>query len=94
MKRKLAERLISNVLATYCGGKSPSEVDEINKAWSTIKKGTYQVRTKGDGDFEYFIVPPMEDEHTHNYDPSNVTEAHECARELGGWVVKIIEERL
>jgi hypothetical protein len=95
MKRNKAIKIIHNALIGYvedCAGENSPEAQQIEKAWDTLNKGIYQVRIKGDGEFEYFIVPPMEDEH--NYDPENLKEASECAKERGGWVVKIIEERL
>ena len=97
MKRNKATQIIHNALVGYvedCAGANTPEARQIERAWDTLNKGTYQVRTKGDGEFEYFIVPPMEDEYTHNYDPNNLLEAQECAKEHKGWVVKIIEERM
>lgn len=95
MKRNKATQIIHNALVGYvedCAGANSSEARQIEKAWDTLNKGTYQVRIKGDGEFEYFIIPPIDDEY--GYDQNDLLEAQRCAKEHKGWVVKIIEERL
>jgi hypothetical protein len=50
----------------------------------------YEVRTKAD-DGDYFVEPAMEGGEE-NYNPNNLKSAKRHAREVGGWVVEIIEK--
>jgi hypothetical protein len=53
----------------------------------------YEVRTKGDGEFDY-LVEPYEDAFEILYDPQSLASAELYAAECGGYVVKITEETL
>jgi hypothetical protein len=52
------------------------------------KSWRYEVRTKGDGDYEYFIQAPEEDG-VQTYNPHHKSSAIAYARAIGGWVVKL-----
>ena len=54
-------------------------------------KRYYEVRTKGDDSAEFFVEPPMEGGEE-NYNPSNLKSAKRHARDVGGWVVEVIEK--
>lgn len=51
----------------------------------------YQVRTEGDGEFDYLIIPP-EENHEKNYNPLSEESAKEFAKAVNGYVVKVTEE--
>lgn len=53
----------------------------------------FEVRTKGDGDFEYFVAPAVEDDEE-NYDPQNKESAKAHAKEVKGYVVEVTEKRV
>ena len=55
-----------------------------------IKK-FYEVRTKGDGEVEYYEEPAIEGGEE-NYSPNNLKSAKRHAKEVGGWVVEITEK--
>ena len=67
-----------------------------NQALSRQKMQTrYEVRTKGDGEWDYFIHPSdPEADNEANYDESNLAEARRYAHELNGWVVEISENKV
>jgi hypothetical protein len=54
----------------------------------------YEVRTKGDGDFIYFVEDEYESGEygEFNYSKKNKRSATKHAKKVGGWVVKITEE--
>jgi hypothetical protein len=52
----------------------------------------YQVRIKGDGEFDYFVCNP--DEQESSYDNKKLFSARAYAKSVNGWVVKIIEEKI
>ena len=56
-----------------------------------MKKNTwrYEVRTKGDGEFEYYVEANTE--HEFKYDDRNLRSSRAYAKKVDGWVVKIIE---
>ena len=60
-----------------------------------MKKKTwrYEVRTKGDCEFDYFIHFAVSEQDI-NYDDRNIRSSRRYANKIGGWVVKITEEIL
>lgn len=97
MKKHVALEVIRTALASYienCSGEKTPETREIEKAWKVINKDDhyFQVRTKGDGEMEYFIMQPEDDEF--NYDPKDEKSAKKYANKIRGWVVRISEEKI
>lgn len=61
----------------------------------TLTKTYYEVRTKGDGEFEWFSVPPQASEFGEvHYYRNNLASAQLYAREIGGFVVEITEKTM
>jgi hypothetical protein len=55
-----------------------------------LVKTYYEVRTKGDGEFDWFrMEPEMDNEHF--YDPQNRESAKAYAKVVGGFVVEVKE---
>jgi hypothetical protein len=55
----------------------------------------YEVRTKGDGEFDFFIHPSdPEAENEANFDETNLAEARRYAHALDGWVIEISENKV
>lgn len=55
----------------------------------------YEVRTKGDGEFDHFIHPSdPEAENEAHFDETNLAEARRYAKALEGWVVEISENKV
>lgn len=49
----------------------------------------YEVRTQGDGEYDYFIEPPSDGEREDSYDAYSKTSAVRWAKKVGGWVVEV-----
>lgn len=55
-----------------------------------MNKTRYEVRTKGDGEFNYFVAPSEENGEA-IYNPQDRNEAYNYAVSVNGWVVEITE---
>jgi hypothetical protein len=60
---------------------------------SLSKSIRYEVRIPGDGEFDYFVESPG-DEQEFIYDPTNVLDCKRHAKLVNGWVVKVTEEKI
>lgn len=62
---------------------------------ATLTKTYYEVRTKGDGEFDWFNVPPQASEFGEvRYDNQSPASAQGYAMTIGGFVVKVTETTL
>lgn len=60
-----------------------------------LSKTYYEVRTKGDGEFDWFSCPPQASEFGEiRYDSDNLESAQSYAKEIGGFVVEVTEKTI
>jgi hypothetical protein len=60
-----------------------------------LVKTYYEVRTKGDGEFDWFSVPPQASEFGEvRYDHNSLESATKYAAEINGFVVEVTEKTL
>jgi hypothetical protein len=60
-----------------------------------LVKTYYEVRTKGDGEFDWFSVPPQASEFGEvRYDSDSLTSATRYADAIGGFVVEVTEKTI
>ena len=56
------------------------------------KRVYYEVRTEGDGEFDWFVIPP--DDFENGYNPKNKRSAIQAAKNIGAQVVRIEETEI
>lgn len=76
-----------------------SDISAEQTKWQTKRRQKmstrYEVRTKGDGEWDWFAHPSdPEADNEANFDEGNLAEARRYAHELGGWVVEISEHKV